>query len=265
MPTLTRFFDQSPLQGARFRPRAYGLREAMPPGFVNRPGGTGDYLIMYFHTPARVGCSPDAKWIEPQTLYIWAADDHQFYGNNRRRYLHSWLHCDGSAVKRWLHPCLRTPLALRSAQPFLSFLGTLHRELSTHPIPDEIIAENLFENWVRDLDRELAGVRRPPARLATVREFMDTHYDKPFSLEELARMAHWSAAHFSDEFRRHFGIAPIAYLIRQRMNHAHYLLRDVRLTVAAVAQRVGYDDLYHFSKLFKRHSGVSPGSVRIKE
>ena len=45
---------------------------------------------------------------------------------------------------------------------------------------------------------------------------------------------------------------------RQRMAHARHLLRDVGLTVADVAQRVGYDDLYHFSKLFKKHCGISP-------
>jgi len=88
--------------------------------------------------------------------------------------------------------------------------------------------------------------------------------DLETTTEALARMAHWSPAHFSEEFRRHFGAAPIAYLIRQRMAHARHLLRDVGLTVADVAQRVGYDDLYHFSKLFKKHCGISPGAVREK-
>lgn len=264
MSAVVRLFARSPLLGTRFRPRAYGLREAMRPGLVNRPCGTGDYLIMYFHNPVRAGCSIAAEWVGPQTLYIWAPDDHQFYGNERRRYVHSWLHCDGSAVKRWLGPFLRKPLILNSPQSFLSFLSALHEELAAHQAPDEIIAENLFENWVRDLERELAGIQRPPARLAVVREFMDTHYDRPLALEDLAHMANWSAAHFSEEFRRHFGVAPIAYLIRQRMNHAHYLLRDVTLTVAEVALRVGYEDLYHFSKLFKRHCGISPGAVRAK-
>ncbi|MBE2204921.1 MAG: helix-turn-helix transcriptional regulator [Chthoniobacterales bacterium] len=264
MATLTRFYSPPPLPGARFRPRAYGLREAMRPGFVNRPQGTGDYLVMLFHDPVRAGCGTDAGWVASRTLHVWGPDDHQFYGHERRRYVHSWMHCEGSAVRQWLHPHLRRPVVLKSTNSFLSFLSTLHNELTAHAVPDEVIAENLFENWVRDLDRELAGGRRPPARLAAVREFLDAHPGHPHSLEALARMAHWSPAHFSEEFRRHFGAAPIAYLIRQRMAHARHLLRDVGLTVADVAQRVGYDDLYHFSKLFKKHCGISPGAVREK-
>jgi len=264
MKGLVRFFAKSPLRGARFRLRGYGLREPMRPGCVNRPRGTGDYLIMYFHTRARAGCSAGAGWIPAGTIFIWAPGDHQFYGNEEKRYTHSWLHCDGSTMQRRLHDLLRRPLPAESPRAFLQFLGALHGEIASHLVPDEIIVENLFENWVRDLDRRLAGTRRPPERLGEVREFMDSHYHEPLLLEDLARRAHWSAAHFSEEFRRHYGAPPIDYVIRQRMNHASYLLRDVNLTVAEVARRVGYEDLYHFSKLFKRHCGVTPGAIRAK-
>lgn len=264
MKGLVRFFAKSPLQGSRIRLRGYGLREPMRPGCVNRPRGTGDYLIMYFHSRARAGCSPDANWTPAGTLFIWAPGDHQFYGHERKRFVHSWMHCDGSTIQRRLHHLLRRPLPAESPRAFLHFLGALHEEIAAHLPPDEIIVENLFENWARDLDRKLAGSRRPPERLNEVREFMDTHYDEPLPLGELARRAHWSVAHFSGEFRRHFGTSPIDYVIRQRMNHASYLLRDVNLTVAEVARRVGYEDLYHFSKLFKRHCGVTPGAIRAR-
>jgi len=69
-------------------------------------------------------------------------------------------------------------------------------------------------------------------------------------------------AHFSAEFRRHFGVPPVGYLIRRRLHHAAYLLQDVNLSVAEAGQRVGYDDLFYFSKLFKRFHGASPRAWR---
>jgi hypothetical protein len=47
------FFQVQSLPEATLRIRGLGVREAMPPGFINRPSGTGDWLFMYFHTPAR--------------------------------------------------------------------------------------------------------------------------------------------------------------------------------------------------------------------
>ena len=34
------------------------------------------------------------------------------------------------------------------------------------------------------------------------------------------------------------------------------------LSIAEIAERVGYEDAYHFSKLFKKAYGVSPSKMR---
>lgn len=255
-----RFFSESPLPSERFKLRGYGVREVMPPGFVNRPDGTGDFLMMYFHTAVRAGMGPDAGETAPGTLWIWPPGAHQFYGRERRNYTHSWIHCDGPAVRSVRG--VKSPLSL-TAGAFLRFLDGLHEEISSHRRPDGIIAENLLENWLRELGR-CAGQQGPavPDRLRIVREHMDAHYAEPLTLAGLAAGAHWSVAHFSEQFRRAYGFPPMDYIIRARLDHAAHLLRDVNLSVTEVARRVGYDDLYHFSKLFKRHRGRSPGDLR---
>lgn len=255
-----RFFPEPPLRSGRFKLRGYGIREVMPPGFVNRPEGTGDFLMMYFHTAVRAGTGPDAGESAPGTLWIWTPGGHQFYGHDRRRYTHSWIHCDGPAVRRvsGLNPPISLP-----AGAFLRFLEGLHEEVSGHKWPDEVIAENLLENWLRELDRGVSSqAPGAPDRLRKVREHMDAHYAEPLTLAGLASMAHWSVAHFSEQFRRAYGLPPMDYVIRARLDHAAHLLRDVNLSVTEVARRVGYEDLYHFSKLFKRHRGLSPSRLR---
>ncbi len=237
----------------------------MKRGYVNRPQGTGDYLCMFFYTPVRAGCSDQAEWIEGGTLMVWGPGDYQFYGNHRAEYLHTWLHCDGRLMNRLLGGSvpLRTPLFLGSASAFERLVAGLDEEISSHLSPDAIIVENLLENWIRDLGRRLSGAMRPsPERLTRVRDFIDSNFSKDLTLGQLARMANWSNAHFTEEFRKHFGASPIDYVIRQRMHRAAYLLMDINQTVTEVGRMVGYEDLYHFSKLFKRHMGVSPRGAR---
>ena len=266
MSGLKRFFSESPLRTDRFRLNGYGIREGMPCGFVNRPNGTGDYLMMYFHTPVLAGTGPGAGEAEAHTLWIWPPGGYQFYGHERRRYVHSWIHCDGTAVRRLVSMSrLSLPCGMRgvSSGAILRFLTGLHEEISTQAHPDEVIAGNLLENWFRELDRRPASDESDvPIRLRRVRDYMDDHYASPLTLAELAAMAHWSPAHFSEQFRAAYGLAPMDSVIQARLNHAAHLLGDVNLTVAEVARRVGYDDVYHFSKLFKRHRGLSPGRAR---
>lgn len=265
MKGFKRFFAEPPLRSPRFRVRGIGYREPMSPGLINRPNGTGDFLLMYFYDATRMGISLSAPVQKPERLFIWEPGDHQFYGHDTRRFLHSWIHCEGRAVEQFMTASKfsRRPLSLSNAAPFEKFLLDLHAEISGHALADEIIAENLFENWTRELTRDLAAsTPRTPQRLIAVKDYIDAHSAEPLTLEFLAQMAHWSVAHFSEEFHRAFGTSPIDYVIQQRLHQASYLLMDVNLSVTEIARRVGYDDLYHFSKLFKRHRGVSPRQAR---
>ena len=261
------FFSEPPLKGRNLLVNGIGLHEPMAKrSVIHRPHGTGDFLIMLFQTPAQAGVSPAIPVNPAGTMIIWKPGDRHFYGHPTRGFLHSWIHCDGPLVRGLLESSeIPTGRAFPIATPdgFLRFLQDMHRELTTHALPDEIIAANLMENWLRDLARSSHGLgTQIPGRIHAVREYIDTHYAEPLSLEILATRAHWSSSHFSRIFRVHYGISPIDYLIRRRMQQASYLLHDANISITEVAQRTGYEDLYHFSKLFKKHLGLSPRALR---
>lgn len=262
---IRRFFQASPFSGTRFRLRGLAVSEPMPPGIINRPAGLGDYLIMYFHQPVVAGAGLGAPVRPGKTLYVWIPGEHQVYGSADRTYVHSWIHCEGTLVDRFLKTgSIRAavPLTRFNATPFLQFLDRLNAEAS-QPEPNETIAANLFENWATDLLRQLAGSGKViPARLKRAKEYLDLHFTKSLTLEELAELAHWSVPHFSEQFREYFHTSPMNYVIQERLKAAVYLLSDIHLSVGEVARRVGYEDVYHFSKLFRRHVGVSPGAYR---
>ena len=66
----------------------------------------------------------------------------------------------------------------------------------------------------------------PPARhLLRAKDLADARYFEPLDVDDLARAAGLSRAHFSREFRRAFGESPHAYLLTRRLERAAALLR----------------------------------------
>lgn len=84
----------------------------------------------------------------------------------------------------------------------------------------------------------------------------------PWTVAALADRVHVSRATFAARFHHAVGASPMAYLSRWRLTLAAEHLADESLTVANVAQRVGYDNPFAFSAAFKRHHGVSPSEFR---
>jgi AraC-like DNA-binding protein len=86
--------------------------------------------------------------------------------------------------------------------------------------------------------------------------------ERPWTVAELAAEAGMSRSAFSARFSRVVGEPPLQYLTRWRIHRAMGLLREGRLGLAEVAERVGYESEAAFSKAFKRWAGVAPGAWR---
>src|SRR5262249_15997313 len=67
---------------------------------------------------------------------------------------------------------------------------------------------------------------------------------------------------FAARFRELVGEPPLTYVTRWRIQSAATLLGDGSLTLAEIAEGVGYESLPAFSKAFKRWTGESPSSWR---
>ena len=103
----------------------------------------------------------------------------------------------------------------------------------------------------------------PPARhLLRARDLADAHYAESLRVEDMARAAGLSRAHFSREFRRAFGETPHAYLLTRRLERAAALLRATDRSVADICFSVGLASLGSFTSSFTRTYGVSPTAYR---
>jgi AraC-like DNA-binding protein len=103
----------------------------------------------------------------------------------------------------------------------------------------------------------------PPARhLLRARDLADARYAEALGVDDLARAARLSRAHFSREFRRAFGESPHAYLLTRRLERAAALLRTTDHSVAEICFSVGLRSVGSFNTSFTRTYGASPTAYR---
>jgi AraC-like DNA-binding protein len=105
----------------------------------------------------------------------------------------------------------------------------------------------------------------PPARhVLRGKDLADARYSERIDVDDMARAAGLSRAHFSREFRRAFGESPHAYLLTRRLERAAALLRNTDRSVADVCFSVGLQSVGSFTASFTRTYGMSPTAYRAK-
>jgi AraC-like DNA-binding protein len=105
----------------------------------------------------------------------------------------------------------------------------------------------------------------PPARhLLRAKDLADGRYFERLDVDELARAAGLSRAHFSREFHRAFGESPHAYLLTRRLERAAALLRTTDRSIADICFSVGLQSVGSFTTSFTRTFGRSPTAYRVK-
>ena len=94
-------------------------------------------------------------------------------------------------------------------------------------------------------------------------EYSGAHYDdQNISMGVIAQHLGLSESHLSHLFRKETDYTLMNYLTRYRVHKAMELLRDCRLKVYEVAERVGYRDIAYFSATFKKVAGMSPSEFQ---
>lgn len=149
----------------------------------------------------------------------------------------------------------------------LSQLVRMVAEESSGPQPgSEFMLSRLVELLLIEAMRSTTAGSAPPGllrglgdeRLARALKQMHARIDRPWTVDELARVAALSRSTFFERFTRTVGVAPMEYLLAWRMEVAKDLLRRGELRSAQIAERVGYGSSSAFSVAFHRYAGQSP-------
>lgn len=111
-------------------------------------------------------------------------------------------------------------------------------------------------------DRRLREQGEVPMPLKVVMRWIKLNYAAPCSVEALAEVAGWSAAHLHHAFQRYLKTTPHQALLHERLQRAREQLVTTSYPVKQISVECGFTDTPAFTRLFKGATGFTPGAFR---
>ncbi len=156
--------------------------------------------------------------------------------------------------------------------PFIDQIGrSLIAELESNPLGSRLFADSLtialsihllrhYSDWQRPLREDTGGL--PQRKLQQVIAYIDDHLAEDLSIAAIADELEMSRYYFSRLFKQSMGVSPYQHVMRQRIKRAEYLLRTTALSVAAIAEQVGFSNQNQLAIQFRKFTGTTPSNYR---
>jgi two-component system, response regulator YesN len=189
---------------------------------------------------------------------------------------------------RWLEACVKSSFTVEQLQhntvvlihamnKQLQMKGCLLEEICGQKLSDltEMVLRRNDAASVRKLFAQelfpavLSHHRRSSEKqsemiVAELRKLIETQYDRPLSLHQIAGSRYMNPDYLSRLFKKATGTNFVDYLADVRIRNAKDLMRMSNYKNYEIAQKVGYEDYRYFSQIFKKKVGMTIGEYRSR-
>jgi len=163
----------------------------------------------------------------------------------------------------------------RESTPIVSALSPV--SASFDPLPLKFAIEGLhaeangsataaaLHHWTELIHHyvlRFAQPKHPDDRLWRLWQKVEADLAKPWTLTDLAGIAHVSEEHLRRLCRKELGRSPMQHVTFLRLQKARHLLATTEEKVESVATEVGFKSTFSFSNTFKSWIGVRPSDFR---
>jgi AraC-like DNA-binding protein len=99
-------------------------------------------------------------------------------------------------------------------------------------------------------------------RAERIRQYIDTHYYLPLTLNHIAQQLGVSTRHATAIFKEKYHMTPMQYVAEARVSVAKKLLLETDKDIISIGFEVGYESLTTFYRVFKSHAMMTPSQFR---
>ncbi|RMH06816.1 MAG: AraC family transcriptional regulator [Nitrospirae bacterium] len=119
----------------------------------------------------------------------------------------------------------------------------------------------IIERALTRLMEEVNQASLPPLS-QKIHHYLQTHLRQGPTLKDLSHFLGYSEKYCSELFHSQMGESFSSYVKRLRLETAKRLLCDPSMTIAQIADAVGFHDQFAFSHFFKKATSYSPRAYR---
>ena len=94
-------------------------------------------------------------------------------------------------------------------------------------------------------------------KLASVHEYIDSHFSEDLSLEKLSSEFYISKFYLTREYKKIYGMTIFQHIITARINYGKSLLRFSDKSVDEIAHLCGFNDQSYFARQFKKSENLT--------
>ena len=97
-----------------------------------------------------------------------------------------------------------------------------------------------------------------------IKRYLDNNYREDISLDTLAEVAHINKYYLAHTFQKAYGISPITYLNRRRIEESKYMLGNTGYSLAQISELMGFSSPSYFSQCFRKAEGLTPTNTAVR-
>jgi AraC-like DNA-binding protein len=162
--------------------------------------------------------------------------------------------------------------------PLALLLGNYARLLAERPALGQSLARRIVQEATIGAEDYLAAFNARLERLGSLKQstrietlqrlerarcFIHENAGRAVTLDEVAGEAALSRFHLTRSFAEVFGLPPLAYHRRLRLEAAARLLKSDAASATQIAEQLGYGSLSAFTRAFRQNFGVPPSQARL--
>lgn len=150
----------------------------------------------------------------------------------------------------------------------LFYFNSLFQELDKQSEGYEKICNYLLHILILQLQRitdspfELITAQHPSKECAYIKRYLDSNYSENITLDYLSALSHLNKYYLSHEFTKYYGISPMNYLSRKRIDVCKELLENTDYGISDIAHLVGFSSQSYLSQSFRKSCGMTAGTYR---
>ena len=150
----------------------------------------------------------------------------------------------------------------------LFYFNSLFQELDKQSEGYEKICNYLLHILILQLQRitdspfELITAQHPSKECAYIKRYLDSNYSENITLDHLSALSHLNKYYLSHEFTKYYGISPINYLSRKRIDVCKELLENTDYGISDIAHLAGFSSQSYLSQSFRKSCGMTAGTYR---